>query len=140
MPTLEEIEELRATRKAAVEKQREAQLVIDLTEVNKLEEEHGDGNVVIVNLAKFTPGLPSLLALKPPSPPQLKRYQDMCSGKGQKKGDPLAAAHLVADTCLLYPDKDIYEKILEESPGIKAIAGVAAVTRSAGSAEEEGKD
>jgi hypothetical protein len=132
---LAEIEAKRAARREAIEVQRREQLATDLEHLFELEEQHGASRLVRVDLKAFTPGLPALIVMRTPSKLEMKRYQDQCKGKG----DPVAAANLVGTTCLLYPSKDVYEKVLEASPGIHVVAAVAAIERAAGKAVEEGK-
>lgn len=137
--TIEEIEARRSARKAEIAKQRAVQLAVDLEALDALEVEHGDGSVRRVDVERFTPGMPTLVVVRAPTRAEFKRYQDGCKGIGGQKGDALAAANLICETCLVYPSREDFAKLLEVSPGIQAIAGVAAVELSAGKAAEEGK-
>ena len=139
MPTLIEIQNQREQRKAAIEKQRKEQELIDTIVLNDLEQEHGDARVFPVKCATYTPGYPTFVVLRLPSRDELKRYQDMNKQRGSTPGDPLASAILVAETCRLYPDLDGWRRLLEVQPGVDVIAGSAAVQRVAGKVEEEGK-
>ncbi len=139
MSTIEEIEERRAERKAALEVQRLEQYAVDLEALDGFEVEHGDGRIVRVDLERFIPGLPTMVLMRLPKPIEHKRYVDQCRERNGKPGDGVAAAWLVADVCRLYPDADLYAKVKETFTGAQTNMGVAAIKACQGRADEEGK-
>lgn len=140
MPTIEETEERRAARKAEHQKRRDAQYAIDLEALDMLEVEHGDDLVVRVDTDRYAEGQPTMVVLRLPTAPERKRYEAMVKGKGKKEGDPLGAAALVADSCRLYPEKEVFEDLCETFTGLKLNCGVQAVKAAQGQVHEEGKD
>jgi hypothetical protein len=140
MDELEAIEARRAERKAALDVQRKAQRVIDLAALDALEVEHGDSNVATVDVP-YSPGLPTLAAVRCPKPPEVKRYRSRVKpdSKG-RPGDPVAAAEELAAVCVVYPDPDAYAALCEARPGIHVQLGVAAIQLAAGRADDAGKD
>jgi hypothetical protein len=140
---LAEIEKKRADRKAGLQKQQDAQLVKDLCALNDLEEQYGDGKVARVDLATYTPGLPTMVIVRAATRLEHKRFQDMCAKSDKKehvaKADAIKAVNLVADSCIVYPDREIYEQIREVCGGVHGVAGNAALALFSGQVAEEGK-
>lgn len=135
---IEAIEEQRAERKAALKAARAQQREIDLAALNDLEIEHGDDNVVAVEVARYSPGLPTIVVVRSLGKAELKRFRDQTRGKN---GDNAAAAEQAARSSLLYPAKDSSEwaALCEAVPGVVVRAGVEAVHLSAGIGQAEGK-
>ncbi len=142
---LEREEAARAERKAGVEKARKTQRILDIRAVNELEELHGDSNIAVVNVP-FTPGLPTLVALRTPTEVEMKRFKFRMKAKSKGGADPtvdtedaISGAEELALKCLVYPDKETFEKVLEARPGVLMQCGSAALALSQGSAEAKGK-
>ncbi len=139
---LEKVQERRAARKAGSNAKRDEQKAIDLKAIDELEEEYGDSCISVVEIG-YNPvnPLPVLLAVRCPKPSEMKRYRDQIKPKKKDGviGDPMAAASALATVCLVYPEKDIYEKVKEARPGVHVQLGTEAVNLSVGTAESEGK-
>lgn len=137
---LDVIEARRAERKAALEKQRKAQRVIDLEALDTLEIEHGDSNVAAVGVP-FTPGMVTMAIVRVPKPAELKRYRSRITpdSKGHM-GDMVAAAEEVAAVCRVYPDTEAYEALCEARPGLHVEMGLKALKLGSGREADEGKD
>jgi hypothetical protein len=138
MATVEEIEARRAARKAELETQRQAQLAKDLEALDELEVEHGDGQIVRVDLNFYTPDLPTMVLARVPRPAEFKRYQDQCSKKNE--GAIVAATNLLGESCVVYPDKETYARVREKHAGVHVVLATRAVNACAGRQAEEGKD
>lgn len=140
---LAEIEARRAARKAGLAAQRADQRLRDMEAVDALEVELGDGAVVLLEIddegRRFVPGLTTLVAMRLPTKPEMKRYQDMIKGRGEKTGDPLEAARVLADVIRRYPETELYAKVCETFTGVHMNAAVAAIKASQGKTAEEGK-
>lgn len=138
--TLEAIEARRAERKEALEKQRLAQLAVDLVALERLEEEHGDSNVARIDVP-YTPGAVTFVVVKTPSSAYYKRWKSRVKpdAKG-RPGDAVAAAEELASVCRVYPDETQYEALCEARPGLHVKVGLEALKLSTGQAESEGKD
>lgn len=135
---LTEIEARRAARKAALARERDEQLATDLEAIDALEQEHGDTNVAVIRLP-YTPGLPAAVAAKCPPKAVVKRYRARIKPDKQgRPGDAVAAAQEVVGVCLIYPDKDTFEKLVEARPGIDTQLGTAALNLAAAEEEELG--
>jgi hypothetical protein len=142
--TAELLAEREAKRAEAAHARQEAhdkQRLSDLDFLEIAEVEHGATNVDFVNVP-FTPGLPTLVIVRVPSPPEMKKYR--YDAKPKKPDDPLTA-HItsanesIADMCLVWPAADVFAKICDARPGVKAQCGGAAIRLSLGHQEEEGK-
>jgi hypothetical protein len=135
---LDMIEEQRAERKAALARARAEQRARDIAALNDLEIEHGDENVASVDVARYSPGLPTMVVVRSLKPPELKRFRDTSRGEN---ADTAAAAEQAGRSALLYPakDSDEWKSLCAMMPGIVVRAGVAAVQLSAGIAEASGK-
>lgn len=135
---IKQIESEREARKAALLDARNAQHVIDLEALNALEIERGDENVAAVNVDRFSPGLVTLVVVRPLSKHELKRFRDRVK---RESGDASSAAEEAAESTLLYPAKDSpeWKALLDAVPGMSVRAGVAAVQLAAGVEQVEGK-
>lgn len=137
--SIEEIEKKRAARREALAAARAEQEEIDQAKLFDLEEEHGEASLVVAEVSAWKPGMPTIVVMRVPNGPEFKRYQDMVKGRGDKPGDPTAAANMLGAACRLYPDADAYKTILDVSPGIHINAAVAAINRAAGKVQERAK-
>jgi hypothetical protein len=133
--TISDIEARRAARKASLAEAREAQLSKDLARVDELETEHGDDRVVVLGMPSFVAGLPTLVVVGSPSPSVFNRFRQMVRKAAQNTEATGAAKDLLAASCVLYPDKETYERMREAWPSIHDNVGVEAIKR----VEAEGK-
>jgi hypothetical protein len=133
-------EEKRAERKKALEAPYAEQRLVDVEALDSLEIEHGDSNVTHVDVP-FTPGLPTLVAGKCPTPDLVKRYQARITPKkdGSAHMSPADAASEIGAACRAYPDAETFAKIVEARPGIVVQLGVECLKLAAGRASSEGK-
>jgi hypothetical protein len=139
MSDVSEIQARRDARKAAAKEEHEAQLALDLEAVDALEAERGDTNVAVVSIP-HTSGLPTLFAVRTPSPAETKRYRARVKpGKEGEPGDYEGAAAEIGAVCLAYPEREVYEQMVAARPGITTQAGLAALKLASGHAESEGK-
>ncbi len=137
---LELAEERRATRKAEARKAYEEQRAKDLDAITDLEIEHGDSNVGVLNVG-FLEGLPTCAAVRCPSKIELKRFRQTVTPKHEKDHpDANEAAEVLAKTCLVFPDKDTFERLCTARPGLAAQLGGKAVSLATGKSEAEGKE
>lgn len=135
----ESVEERRAKRKAEAAEAAKVQREKDLEAIDALEVDHGDSNIDVVEIP-HTPGLPVLLAVRTPTEVEMKRYRATVKpGRDGAPGDSLKATSDLAAVCVVYPDKDLYKKVLAARPGVDASVGLAAVKLCMGKAESEGK-
>ncbi len=132
------IEEAREKRKAERAKARRAQYAIDLEHLDMLEQEHGDG--AVASLSVDRDGLPTLVIVKCPPEPVVKRFRAQTRPVGDKAPpDPTAPAETVGSLCLLYPDKDVFAKMCAAVPGLHAQAGAAALDLATAKQHDLGK-
>lgn len=137
---LEKIEARRAERKAADARAAEEQRATDLEAIDALEVEHGDSNIDTLRVP-FTPGLPTLVACRCPSSPEMKRFRSRVKPtKGDKPVDYVAPTEELALTCLVYPDRETFEKVCEARPGLMMQVGTAALKLGTAEADAAGKD
>jgi hypothetical protein len=136
MSSLEEIEARRAARKEAQAKQRDEQRVVDLEAVDALEVQFGDSNVRYVDVP-YTPGLPTLAAVRCPKPIEIKRYRATVAP--DHKAFASKAAEDLGAICLVYPVGDDRDRLLEARPGLLVGLGIEALGMSTGRAQDEGK-
>lgn len=130
-----ELEATRAERKAAVAAARAEQYAKDLIEVNRIEEEHGDGRVAIMKMPSFRDGLPTLVIVRTPQPLVYKRFRQQITNASDDAPRRAEAMELLATSCIVYPDKETYAKMREAWPAIHDGAGVEAVKLG----QQEGK-
>ena len=139
------VQEERRLRKEALEKQYDEQHAADLAALNALEVEYGDGNVKAIKIP-FEPGLPTLVVVRKPKPPEHSRYRTEVKPKANgKPGDAVKGAEDLGTLCLVYPPKDTDDadtraRLLEARPGLLSQAGVEAATMAYGETVDEGKD
>lgn len=139
MATLEEVAAKRAARKAALKVEADAQKAADLEAIGALEEQHGDSNIVFVEVP-YTRGLPVLAAVRCPKPVEIKRYRDVAKTRNDgSPGDRTGAAEQIAAVCRVYPDADAFAKLCEARPGLQAQLGAEAIALAVGKTEAEAK-
>jgi hypothetical protein len=135
MATIEEIEARRAERRARESEERDAQYALDLEALDAAEEEHGHSRVAHLAVP-FEPGLPTMVICRAPRPVELKRYKDALR---KDRADMVAATDQLAVVCRIYPDRDIWERLLERRPGLLTQLGGVAAKLALGVEAEEGK-
>jgi hypothetical protein len=129
----------RAERKAAMKRAEDFAKAADLEAISDLEEQYGDSSVAVIHVP-FTPGLVTACAVRCPTPVELKRYRSRITPKDQKHvPDYTTAAEELAETCLVYPEREAFAKVCEARPGLKVQLGVLASDLGVGKAEREGK-
>jgi hypothetical protein len=136
------IEESRAARKAAREEAKAAQRVRDLEAIDALEQEHGDDSIKTLAAPRFVEGLPSLVAVRPPTASEYKRFQDQILRAKENLSERSKAVNLLAESCWAYPskdEKDLRGRIAEAFPGILSSLGIAATKLAEMEIQEEGK-
>jgi hypothetical protein len=139
--TTAEIQADRAERKAKLQAEADAQRVLDLEALDANEIQYGDTNVCYVDVP-YTPGLPTMAQGRMPKGIELKRYREALKVNGEKVDIQAAneAAALLGATVCVYPDKDVFAKMCEARPDLKAQLGSRATKLAQGKAAEEGKD
>ncbi len=136
---LELAEAKRATRKAEVQKLHDARLALDLEAINELEITHGDSNVAVIRLP-YTEGLPAAVACRCPKPAEVKRFRHQITPKHPKdQPDTIAAAEMLAGACLIYPDRETYDRLCLARPGLAGQLSGEAMKLATGKDETEGK-
>jgi hypothetical protein len=135
--TLAEIEARRAARKEAAAQAKAEQYAKDLEALDALEEEYGAGKVTSLEVAFYSPGLPTMAIVRAPKGIEYKRLRDRARSKNS---DPGLGADELADVCVVYPEPDVYKQMRETFPGIHDSAFVAANKLAEGKAKDEGKD
>ena len=136
---IEEIEARRAARRGQHADERQVQLCFDLEALDELEVAHGDDAVVRIDLDRYLPGLPTMVLARLPKPTEFKRYQDTVKGRGQREGDPIEASNILALACVLYPEKEVYERVREAFPPLHMNLANTILKAAQGRAAEEGK-
>jgi hypothetical protein len=136
--TKEAIEARRAARASAIEAKQSEQEIVDLLALEKLEEQHGVGQLAQVRMNFYADGLPTFAVARVPSRTEFKRYQDKAGEK--RPNAAVDATDVLATQCRVYPDAETYEKMREAAPGIHVQLGVAAVNLGAGTVVAEGKE
>jgi len=129
------IEARRTERKAAIAKARAEQWAKDLVRVDALEQELGDDRVHVLKMPSFVAGLPTVVVVKTPSKPHFERFRQMVR---KSKGDSIAigtAQEMLGETCVAYPEKEVYERMRAEWPAIHDNVGLEAIRLG----EAEGK-
>jgi len=125
------IEARRAARRDAADVAATAQRAIDLAALDALEETHGITNIARVDVP-HTPGLPGMALARTPRPVEIKRYRDRVRARGDKPGDPVAAATELVGVALLYPDAETFAAMCEARPTLAVQLGVSAVGLATG--------
>lgn len=126
---LDLIEERREARRAAKSKGRDAQFLLDMTELDKLEEEHGPDNVKALHAASFVEGLPTFIVVKSPGGTSYhKRFVDSVRKANGHKQLEAAAQDQLARASIVYPtDAAVMGAMLEAFPNMLNDASGAAV-------------
>jgi hypothetical protein len=140
MSTLAEIEARRAARKAGLAAQRDEQALVDLEAVDALECEHGDASVAVIRVP-FSPGRVTCAVVRVPKPVEVRRYQDRVRPRGSDNalGDTAKAASELGMACVVYPQGEALDALVEALPGLPTQFGVEALQLSNGRADVEGK-
>jgi hypothetical protein len=135
------LEEVRAkieAQRAAATEQAEAQEAIDAQAVFDIGEELGVTAIREVRIP-FIPGLPTLAVVRRPTKIEHKRFTDATARKGADTPEYMKAAEQLAAVCVVYPPKELFEKMCELCPGLKVPMGVAAANLAAGKIADDAK-
>jgi hypothetical protein len=136
---LDELEARRAERQAKTRGEQDEQKAIDLEAIMSIEDELGE-SLIVLACSSWKPGYPALVAFRRATRDEITRYGDVYRGKGNKEGKPREAAQQLARACRKYPNKDDWDRLLDDlQPGMDTAAGLAITQKAAGVAEEEGK-
>jgi hypothetical protein len=141
MATLEELEERIAKRDAERREQYDAQRLLDLEKKLELEAgELGPSGIVttVIDIAAYTPGLPTLVCTRVPKGAEFKRFQDTINN-AETEHQKLVALNQVAAVGRIYPDGDVYKQLLDAMPGIHVRCGNAVLKRVQGKEDDRGK-
>lgn len=133
---LDEVRARIAARKEEHQKAREEQELADLIGLDEAQEQHGVDGVITLSVP-FTQGLPAMCAARTPTLNEIKRYRTRAK---EKNADMVKAAEELASTCLVYPDRETFAKMVAERPAIHAQLGVEAIKLATGRSEAEGKE
>ncbi len=133
----------RAARKAALKPEYDAQRAIDISAVDELEILHGDSNVKLINIP-HTSGRPTCVACRVPTHNLMKRYRSRVKpGKDarnrEKEIDYAGAAEELGASCVIYPEKSVFDAICDERPGLLTQVGMHCLDLGTGHEEAEGK-
>lgn len=147
MTTFAELEARRAARKAAYEEAYETQKLLDLERLDELEEEHGYGRVLRVDLGNWRDGsgAVTLMVLRLPlaSEAVFKRFQQQVASDKASTAAKVEAGEVLARSCVVYPnpktEADAYNATVEMAPGVLGNLALQIVTAVQGRAEAEGK-
>lgn len=144
MDKLEEIEARRQARRAANVDARQAQEIVDLTEIDKLEGERGE-TLHVCRVNRFVPGVVAKLAFRAPTRGEYKRYSDtVFGGRNVAKGDlksSVEAQRVLGEVCMVYPPKgEAREALIDASPGVMTTIGQLASKLGDAAEEETGKE
>lgn len=141
---LQAVQDKRRARKDKVRRAEDARMAVDLQAIDEIEEQLGDANVAVVSVQYVADDVPVLAAVKAPTPAQLKRFRDRTTphkdGRNREvQPDTVKAAEELVAVCLVYPDKDAYERMCQARAGLPVSLGAAAVKLAVGVEEAEGK-
>lgn len=141
MSALEAIEERRAARKEATAKAREAQHLIDMTALDALEEQHGEGQLKVLHAPTYSPGLPTLVVIKSPAgTTHWKRFVDKVREAKNHEGMKCAAGDVLARACIVYPEPAALALMVDAFPNTLVDSANAAAGFVQLHAEAEKKD
>jgi hypothetical protein len=132
--------ERRAKREATLEEARDAQEAVDLEAIEALELEHGYTLNVEFQVQQFVPGFPTIVAIRPPSEAEYKRYFAQVN-KANGSGDAKVAAHvMLAQVSWVYPaEPEARRAMLAANGGMLASIGNHASKLAELRKSEEGK-
>lgn len=133
---LEELKAARAERKEAARRAQVVQEVADLTALEELEAEHGVHALVQTPVEKQVPGLPMLVVSRVPRPPEIKRFRATVKAED---GEMHKARAELSDICLLYPEREVYDKLCTVYPSLKAVIADGLVVAAAGRMTRDAK-
>lgn len=137
----------REALKAAEAAAHAEQQATDIEALVELEEKHGFERVLRIDIGgwKSGEGAATLVVVRIPKTSEsvFKRHEQTISKAKEGSTSKLDSAHLLADTCLLYPSretqKDLYNATMDLAPGLRTNIAAQLVTAAMGQAEEEKK-
>lgn len=124
------------------------QQVNDLEALVELEAEHGFGRVIKIDIGgwKAGEGAATLVVVRVPRARDafFKRYEETVTKAKEGTTARLEAAHMLTESCLLYPSKkdqkELYDATFDLAAGIRTHLAIEISKAVQGSAEEEKKD
>ncbi len=119
MNELEAIEARRTERKKATETAKAAQYVLDMTALDKLEEEHGETNVKALHVNAYAKGLPTFVVVKSSGGTGFyKRFTDQVRKAKGNKDLEAAAQDQLARASIAYPEPEVVSRMFEAFPNM----------------------
>lgn len=137
---LDAAEEKREARKVEHRKLARARKAIDVAAIDQLESDNGEEDVAVLWVPYLADDLPMAVAVRTPNKNEIKRYRSMV--KPRKDGtlpDLVQHVETVGRSCLLYPDTETFDRLLERRPGLLIQLGNTALELSTGREQAEGK-
>lgn len=134
---IEALEERRKKRRGATAEARAEQYAKDLEAIDGIEV--GGETVALLDVAFFTPGLPTVVGVKPPSEQFFTRFRQQVRKAGNNLEARGAAMDQLATVCVVYPEIDTYKLMLKTYPGMHDTVAMKAVALGEGKTIEEGK-
>lgn len=138
----QEILAQRTKAREELQKQEDAQEIVDLEALVELENEHGIGGVKAIRLSPYTPGQPTRAYFVRPQPGEYKRYRHTVgrAAPAKQTKDVLDAQDQLGRSVLVYPKtKDERDSMHEAFPGVIVTIAIAAAKFAEAEEEEEGK-
>lgn len=136
---LEEIQKRRAAREAEARAAREVRDLADLEALDALEETHGPDKIRKVE-TPAAPPLPGIVVIRAPEPAEYKAWQAVTMRGAAKQSEKTAAMEDIAREVLLYPDGDVYAKLVERHAGLPTMIALEAIRFAGGAADDRGKE
>lgn len=142
---IKEAEKRREAREKAYTEAFELQHADDLEALDKLEEEHGWGRTLRIDLGGWQAGMGAvtMMVAKLPlgSDATFKRFAQQSVGKEKKPQAILDSGDTFGASCVIYPEpgSDAYKATVEAFPGVLSNVAVQVVKAVQGRAAEEGK-
>lgn len=138
-------EKRREAREKAYTEAREAQHADDLEALDRLEEEHGWGRTLRIELDGWQPGsgATTMIVAKLPlsSDATFKKFAQQSVGKEKKPAAVVESGETFGASCVVYPEpsSDAYRATIESFAGVLGHVAVQVVKAVQGRAAEEGK-
>lgn len=138
--TEEELLEKRETaRRERLETATKARRFKDRTAIIDIEESD-TVELTIIDLAYRSDDLPVLIALRPPTDVELKRYRAGLKRDDKGNiGDATAVTNQIGRTCCVYPDAETLKKLSEHFGTLETQMGTEVLALSRGKVRAEGK-
>ena len=129
----------REQRKEERAAKRAEQELVDLDALEELEAEHGMGAISQTPI-DYVEGLPTVVYARTPTTAEMARFRATIKPKRDGKSGDLAQAKAdLADICLLYPERSVYDQMCDRFPSLKPLVGEACLVASSGRADAQAK-